>query len=193
MIEIRSAICMLESRKGIPQLLTLMDAHSIAEVGVYRGTFFKQLIKPQCVQLALAVDAWDASLLIPGGSTPVDQKEMDYMYNSLKSLALKTARPNIGVWRGDSATLAGDVEDGTLDFVYIDADHTYKGCLRDLLAWYPKLREGGVFCGHDYFKEFYYTKYGVIEAVNDFRKSKKLKFFYATRENCPNWFVVKGL
>ena len=41
------------------------------------------------------------------------------------------------------------VPDGTLDFVFIDADHGYEGCLRDIKAWDQKVRKGGVVFGHD--------------------------------------------
>ena len=40
--------------------------------------------------------------------------------------------------------------DGSLDFVYIDGDHTLKGTNTDLAAWWPKLRPGGWLCGDDY-------------------------------------------
>ena len=42
------------------------------------------------------------------------------------------------------------VEDKSLDFVFIDADHSYSGCLADIKAWTPKVRPGGMVSGHDY-------------------------------------------
>jgi len=39
---------------------------------------------------------------------------------------------------------------GQIDFVYMDADHSYEGVWADLYAWYAKVREGGVIGGHDY-------------------------------------------
>ena len=38
----------------------------------------------------------------------------------------------------------------SLDFVYIDADHSYESCLADITAWHPKIRDGGILSGHDY-------------------------------------------
>jgi len=53
------------------------------------------------------------------------------------------------VLKGDSSTMAGKVEDDSLDFVFIDADHRYEAVIKDLAAWVPKLKSGGILCGHD--------------------------------------------
>ncbi len=39
---------------------------------------------------------------------------------------------------------------GQVDFVYIDADHSYEGVMRDLGDWFFKVRTGGIMMGHDY-------------------------------------------
>lgn len=39
--------------------------------------------------------------------------------------------------------------DGTLDFVFLDAAHDAPSVMADLVAWYPKLRPGGLLAGHD--------------------------------------------
>lgn len=36
------------------------------------------------------------------------------------------------------------------DFVFIDADHSYKGAFRDICHWYPLVKIGGWIGGHDY-------------------------------------------
>lgn len=53
--------------------------------------------------------------------------------------------------RMDSVEAAATFADQSLDFVYIDGDHSLKGCRRDLEAWWPKVRPGGVIAGHDYY------------------------------------------
>ncbi len=49
-----------------------------------------------------------------------------------------------------SVKAAPSVEDESLDFVYIDGNHSYDFITQDLQAWYPKVRSGGIVSGHDY-------------------------------------------
>lgn len=39
--------------------------------------------------------------------------------------------------------------DECLDLVFIDGNHAYSHVKQDILAWLPKVRPGGVLCGHD--------------------------------------------
>ncbi len=43
-----------------------------------------------------------------------------------------------------------DFEDESLDFVYIDGNHSLPYITADIFGWEPKLRKGGVMSGHDY-------------------------------------------
>jgi SAM-dependent methyltransferase len=55
--------------------------------------------------------------------------------------------------------------DGSIDFVFLDGDHGYEAVLRDLCAWYPKVRPGGHLAGHDYDNPQFP---GVRRAVDEF-------------------------
>lgn len=41
-------------------------------------------------------------------------------------------------------------DDGSLDFVFIDAAHDEASAAADIAAWWPKIKSGGVLAGHDY-------------------------------------------
>ena len=49
--------------------------------------------------------------------------------------------------RGKSANVAIQVP--MVDLVFIDADHSYNGCLRDIIEYTPKVNKGGILSGHD--------------------------------------------
>lgn len=50
------------------------------------------------------------------------------------------------------------------DFIFVDGDHSYDTTLADCEAYYPLLKKGGLFCGHDYS-----SIQSVNDAVNSFR------------------------
>lgn len=61
--------------------------------------------------------------------------------------------------QGDSSSMADVVPN--VDLVFIDADHSYTGCKKDILAYREKVLPGGIFSGHDI--DFP----GVNQAVNE--------------------------
>lgn len=72
--------------------------------------------------------------------------------------------------RKASLEAVNDFEDNSLDFVFIDASHAYLDVKEDLKAWWPKVKKGGVFAGHDY-KHWA----GVKKAVDEFAVNNNLK------------------
>lgn len=85
--------------------------------------------------------------------------------------------------KSDSAEAAAAFADESLDFVFIDADHQYDAVLRDLSAWWPKVKPTGFIGGHDYSAEIerrhsaprYGTSggYHVARALRDFFRSER--------------------
>jgi hypothetical protein len=52
--------------------------------------------------------------------------------------------------KATSVEAAPGITDELLDFVFIDAQHTYEACKEDLETWLRKVRTGGFIRGHDY-------------------------------------------
>jgi predicted O-methyltransferase YrrM len=48
-----------------------------------------------------------------------------------------------------SSNAAKFFANGSLDFIFIDADHGYDAVLSDIKNWGPKIRKGGFIMGHD--------------------------------------------
>ena len=65
------------------------------------------------------------------------------------------------VCRKTSEEMSG--ESGKADVVFIDADHSYDACRNDMMLWWPKVKPGGIFCGHDYNE----NHPGVVKAVDE--------------------------
>lgn len=54
------------------------------------------------------------------------------------------------LWRMDQEVAAGKIADSSAWAVWLDTDHAYGSSLRTLRAWWPKVKPGGWFGGHDY-------------------------------------------
>lgn len=124
-----------------------------AEIGINAGTMSAKLLERPDLTLIM-VDSFSVHLqnhMEPGREQhgPTAQKMYDSLYERAKrntSFAGKRAR----MVRAESTRAAGAIEGAPFDFVFIDADHTYEGCRADILAWGPKVKPGGLLCGHDY-------------------------------------------
>lgn len=53
----------------------------------------------------------------------------------------------------DSISASKLYKDNSLDFVFIDADHTFEAVIEDIRHWLPKVKHGGHLAGHDYFND----------------------------------------
>lgn len=82
-----------------------------------------------------------------------------------------------------SAEASREVPDNSLDFAYIDADHSYGSCSMDIRIWWLKVKQGGVLCGHDFFHEP-----GVNKAVCEFAQQHNLLL---TAKWSDDWWLVK--
>lgn len=68
---------------------------------------------------------------------------------------------------GDSAHR--EIDDNSLDYIFIDGDHSYEAVCKDLRNYFSKVKAGGIFSGHDYSWE------GVKRAVAEFRDEYKIE------------------
>jgi predicted O-methyltransferase YrrM len=93
------------------------------------------------------------------------------------------------ILQGLSVDIAKQIEDKSLDWVYIDADHEYQSVKDDIEAWFPKVREGGIISGHDYDKLIVLG--GVVRAVDEFCEQNKYKFKLTGEKHCPSWYFQK--
>ena len=91
--------------------------------------------------------------------------------------------------KSDSAEAAKQFKDSSVDFVYVDATHTYEGVMRDLISWWPKLKSGGVLAGDDWMLEEVRGNqvWGIQRAVSEFAKDRMLRFEVFPDDSNPGW------
>jgi len=140
-----------------------------AELGVWLGETFKHLVKT-CHNLHLiGVDLYEAQ---PGYDGPEQWTRGEnghawdhetYYQDLLRFCQAYPGRAEI--IKDYTTEAAKEVEDESLDFVFIDADHSYKGVMRDVEAWAPKVRKGGMIIGHDI--HFPTVKEAVVELYGE--------------------------
>ena len=94
--------------------------------------------------------------------------------------------PSISLYRGPSGHFLSLLPDAYLDFIYIDGDHSYKGVKIDIELARKKVKSGGFICGHDYTPQFP----GVIQAVDEFCASYKVKLELTKEDKCPSYLIV---
>lgn len=125
-----------------------------AEVGVWEGKMAEKLLERPGLTLYM-VDRWvppeeGDSYLTSGAAYALEPKEVyERVYVKAREVA-KRFPGRAYILRGDSARTAAQFEDGSLDFVFIDGDHSYQGVARDIAAWRSKVKPGGLLSGHDY-------------------------------------------
>lgn len=90
--------------------------------------------------------------------------------------------------RSTSLEYAETVKPGSVDLVYLDADHSYEAVAADIRAWWPLLSHKGILAGHDYDL----THPGVMQAVQELTAEYGAEVYLTTRD-CPlrSWYAYR--
>jgi len=68
----------------------------------------------------------------------------------VESMLLERFPERVNLLRESSHSAHNRFDDGSLDFVFIDGDHTFEAVRGDIQLWLPKLRAGGLLIGDDW-------------------------------------------
>jgi len=137
------------SRDNLPDFFVSRGYKVGAEIGVWRGNYTEQFCK---VGLKMyAIDQWKAI----GGQGPSQgsQRKQGSWY---KEACERLSSYDCVIICDSSMKALSQINDQSLDFVYIDGDHSLPHIINDIWWWSLKVRTGGIIAGHDYF----YTKPG---------------------------------
>lgn len=130
----------------ITDILNDINAKKGVEIGVFKGQFTKQLLENWGGTMYM-IDPWR-----PLGDEYIDssnhREHMDAFERTMENISGYENRAFM--LRGLGEELVNIFEDDSLDFVYIDGNHAYDYVVQDMKLWWPKLKKGGLFAGHDY-------------------------------------------
>jgi hypothetical protein len=172
---------------------TLKPSGNGIEIGVQGGNFACHILK-YCDNLKLyLLDCWDHQ------DDSIYQDIANHENDIQVKCMIKTIRntlnsfKNVRIIKGYSDEFVDSFKDNFFDFIYIDANHKYEAVKHDINKWFPKIKKGGLFAGHDYLDAV--EKCGVFKvktAVNEFAKENNLNL-YSTKEphKYKSWFIIK--
>jgi len=166
-----------------------------AEIGTWEGQNAAAFLENNPRLALVAVDMWDLHSLQPD-SEYVNQGS-DKIARLLKNAkvgqqayqrtlrATEKYEERCTLTRSSSEEAASAMPDRSLNFAYIDADHTERGCRSDIRLWLPKIKDGGYLAGHDYLVSRFP---GVTNAVNEFVDWSGTDFCY-NRATYRDWIA----
>lgn len=181
----------LTTRNDIGSILSSMGLRTGAEIGVAFGENAEVIMRSGALDRIVLVDPWD---YVPG-QNPIGFADAIKDWRGCFNYCLDKMRPfGSRVWmlQSPSVEAAAMFKDGSFDFIYIDANHARPYIDQDLAAWWPKLRDGGIFGGHDYHmveREDYSC--GVKAAVDEFFTGQDRYIHVTTADQDPSWYTIK--
>lgn len=162
------------------------------EIGVQSGIFSEIILSTWRGERLYCIDCWemqDKSIYVDTANTTNENHEIFFQQTKNR---LQKFGERAFVIKEKSVVASSVFEDESLDFVYIDGNHKYEAVKDDLYSWYPKVKKGGVFAGHDYLDLFVenHTDFAVKKAVDEFAQKINTRI-ETTKEEWPSWFFVK--
>ena len=123
----------------------------VAEVGSWMGlgstqTFLSSL-KQAPDSTLVCVDTWRGAPSCDHDRDMADQHDIFGIFR--KNASAAGSQTQVVPIMSDSAAAATLMRDRSFDLIFIDADHSYDCVKADIAAWLPKVRPGGILCGHD--------------------------------------------
>ncbi|OGY44219.1 MAG: hypothetical protein A3B89_03670 [Candidatus Buchananbacteria bacterium RIFCSPHIGHO2_02_FULL_40_13] len=181
----------IKNREELPYLLKYLGLNGQGiEIGVQQGIYSQCILERSDLKLLYLCDPWRQ---LDNGWEPASNISDKLWQADLKTTIkqLSSYENRYTILRKTSLEAVNDFTDESLDFVYLDADHRYEYVKEDLAKWFPKVKTGGIFAGHDYHdgnpdlpKEYY----GVKQAVNEFFGQRQ---FFVTKDKWPSWYLIK--
>jgi hypothetical protein len=146
-----------------------------AEIGTWRGDFAATILSSRFPKQLHLIDPWehraeekyDAAGYC--GLTAGGQEDLEAIYQGvLDRFHSEIEGGRVLVQRLRSVDAANGFADESLDWVYVDGDHSYEGVTADLEAYCRTVKPGGFIAGDDYGLTGSWFGDGVTRAVDEF-------------------------
>jgi len=152
------------------------------EIGVAGGHLTKQIVATwKSLGRLYCIDPWKHFDEGYDDACNLSQQEQDGRYEQVTKDFLDN--PRVGFGRQMSHEAAKYMANESVHFIYLDANHAFPEATRDLTCWWPILKPGGIFAGHDYY-EGNLKGHGVKLAVDAFAKERGIEVHRTTSEFC---------
>lgn len=140
------------------------------EIGVWRGEFSRKILDALEPKKLCLIDPWksfedhdDAAF-----SGREAAEKMDEIYEDVVRLyADEIKSKQVLVMREMSLDALKKFKNETINFAYVDGDHSYEGVKADLAALMPKMAPGGIMAFDDYHRRGWWGD-GVLRAIHEF-------------------------
>jgi Methyltransferase domain len=129
--------------------LERVQARRVAEVGVYRGDFAEHVLDAcPAIETYYMIDPWRH---LDDWNKPANRPDDAFERIFAEAMRRTDAHEHRRrVLRGRTTEVADRIPDASLDFAYVDGDHTLRGITVDLIRCHPKVRDGGWIGGDDF-------------------------------------------
>ena len=162
---------------GVRGTLTENDSWALIRYAPKNGRYIETGSYLGCSALIVALntnltiwahDIWVTEWSNLKGNPP--PKVDDYFYKFYNAVKKNNMENRIIPVRGDSVYTIGIHDDNSIDFAFIDGDHSYEGCLSDLKAVWPKMKCHSPVLIHDC------NQPDVLRAVGDFTRYEHIRY-----------------
>jgi hypothetical protein len=176
-------------------LLAVCDRSStLCEVGCFEGEFLQFMLDKLKPTKVIAIDLWNGSCI--SGDQDGNNSRVINLKHAYSDLVKKhESDSRVSLRQGRSQEILNQLDDNSLDIVYIDADHSYLGCKEDLEVSWIKVKRGGWIMGHDYELNFAKARtawsFGVKQAVDEFCEKHNVKILVKGLDGCVSYGILK--
>lgn len=162
---------------------------SAVEIGVCQGGFAHGVLKLWQGKEYVMVDPWKQQ---PRNVYKECTDGMNYDTAYAACVGLTKEYPIAKTMRMLSVDAVPKFPDNYFDWVYIDGNHCFEAVMQDLDGWYPKLKVGGVFSGHDFYTDINWPHWcEVKKAVMEWLPKHGYSMDDIHRMTCSSWMLIK--